>query len=92
MDPAVDSDPLPRYRVEHRQPRRSTVLGVLVGPRPHWRELDPYVSRLIHDGGTGWVALVDDETGAVVVRRAVARRASAPPAFAPAGKRRHSTH
>jgi len=46
----------PRYRVEHRQPRRSTLLGVLVGLKPHRRTLHAYVSRLIHDGRTGWTA------------------------------------
>ncbi len=62
-----------RYRVEHRQPRRSTVLGVVVGPKPHRRALDPYVSRLIHDGKSGWAVLVDDATGAVITRRPIER-------------------
>ena len=67
-----------RYRVEHRQPKRSTVLDVLVGPKPHRRALDPYVSRLIHDGQTGWAVLVDDATGAVVARRPIERPTVAP--------------
>lgn len=37
------------------------------------RALDPYVSRLIHDGQTGWAVLVDDATGAVVTRRSIER-------------------
>ena len=66
-----------RYRVEHRQSTRSTLLGVLVGPKPHRRALDPYVSRLVHDGQTGWAVLVDDATGVVVTRRSIERPSAA---------------
>lgn len=62
-----------QYRVEHRQPRRSTTLGVVTWGKPSWRSLDPYVSRLLHDGKTGCVVLVDGATGRVVRRRELAR-------------------
>ena len=59
------------YRVEHRRPRRTTVMGVLPGGKPHRRALDPFLSRLVLDGQTGWAVLVDEATGAVVTRRPV---------------------
>lgn len=67
----------PTYRVEHRRPRRSTVLAVASGAKPHWRALDPYVSRLIHEGEAGWIVLVDEATGQVVTRRPIERATAA---------------
>lgn len=64
----------PQYRVEHRQPTRTTVMAVLPGAKPHRRTLDPFLSRLIHDGKTGWAVLVDDATGGVVTRRRIEHR------------------
>ena len=64
---------LPTYRVEHRQPRRTVVLDLIAAAKPSRRILDPYVSRLIHDGKSGWVVLVNDTTGEVVTRRAIER-------------------
>jgi len=66
-----------RYRVEHRHAYRTTVLGTLTGCRPHFRSLDAYVSHLTHAGKPGWVLLVDDATGRVLIRRQLAGPATA---------------
>ena len=58
-------------RVELRQPRRIHLLAAAITVRPHFRSLDPYLSRLLHQGRAGMVVLVDNETGAVVARRRV---------------------
>jgi len=58
-------------RVELRKPRRIHLLAAAVAVRPHFRSLDPYLSRLLHQGQTGMVVLVNNETGAVVARRQV---------------------
>ena len=60
-----------QYRVEHRQPCRSTTLAVLTNAKPSIRALDPFLSRLLHDGKSGWAVLVDEATGAVVARRRI---------------------
>jgi hypothetical protein len=60
-----------RFRIEHRRPNRTTVLGVLTGARPHRRVLDPFLSRLALDGGTGFVVALDEATGDVVLRRRI---------------------
>lgn len=59
------------YRVELRTPSKVQMLGRLPYARPHFRALDPFVSRLLRDGGRGWLMLVDEETGGVVARRRV---------------------
>jgi len=58
-----------RFRIEHRRKGQITVLGVVVGTRPHVRDLDPYVSRIVLDGTGGAVVVVDETTGKDVVRR-----------------------
>ena len=60
-----------RFRVEHRQPNRTTVLGMFTGARPHRRVLDPFLSRLVLDGGTGFVVVLDEATSEVVVCRRI---------------------
>ncbi len=60
-----------RYRVEHHQPRRTTVLAVVDHAKPSRRALDPYVSRLVLDGKIGWAVLVSEATGDVVARRRI---------------------
>jgi len=74
--PPADADGGPRrYRVEHRQLHRSTVIAALGRAKPHRRTLDPFVSLLVHQGKAGTVVLVDEATGAVVVSRRIARPA-----------------
>ena len=60
-----------RYRIEHRRPCRTTVLAVLTTAKLHLRDLDPFLSRLLLEGKTGWVVLVDEATGEAVLRRRV---------------------
>ena len=75
---AAPPTPVPtRYRVEHRHAYRTTVLGALTGCSPHFCSLDPYVSHLAHAGKPGWVLLVDDATGRVLIRRQLAGPAKA---------------
>ena len=63
---------MPRsYRVELRQPRRTRILANGLQVKPHFRSLDPYISRLVHDGKAGVVVLIDNQTGAIVARRRV---------------------
>ena len=71
--------PPPRYRIEHRQPCRSTVLAVVTDPHPHRCTLDPFVSHLCLDGKHGAVVLVDEATGSVVARRRIERPAPGRP-------------
>ena len=66
----------PIYRVELRQPRRIRHLGTLTHAKPHFRTLDPFLSRLVREGHEGWLFLVDDRTGAVVAKRRIGPRAA----------------
>lgn len=68
-DPSTPTPVPTQYRVEHRHAYRTTVLGILTGCKAHFRSLDPYVSHLTHAGKAGWVLLVDDATGRVLIRR-----------------------
>ena len=63
--------PPTRYRVEHHQPRQIRVLAFLEDVHPHHRTLDLYSSQLRHQGKRGWVRLVDDSTGEIVVQRRI---------------------
>ena len=65
----MDPPPALTYRVVLRQPRRITVLAVVSGEKPHHRTLDPFASRLLLEGVSGVLELVDDATGTVVARR-----------------------
>lgn len=38
---------------------------------PHQRSLDPFVSRLMQEGQTGVLVLIDNLTGRVVAKRTV---------------------
>jgi hypothetical protein len=62
-----------RYRVEHHQGHRITVLGWLTTGHPHHSTLDPYVSQLVRDGAEGLVLLVDLGSEVPVARRTVQR-------------------
>jgi len=55
-----------RYRVEHRGSDGVHVLGHVVGVFLHWTTLVPYASRLLREGATGCLILVDDATDEVV--------------------------
>ena len=66
-----------QYRIEHRENRLTTVLGVHTGTKLNWRTLDPYVSHLLLEGRTGTVVLVQDATGWVLARRTIERAAVA---------------
>ena len=57
------------YRVELRTPGKVRMLGRMPDARPHFRALDPFVSRLMRDGQHGWLMLIDEETNGVVARR-----------------------
>jgi hypothetical protein len=65
-----------RFRVELRQPRRVRHLGMITTTKPHFRTLDPFYSRLVRDGLTGWLLLIDDRTGAIVARRHISTAAA----------------
>ena len=78
------------YRVEHWHHDRVTALGVIAGEVPHRNALDPFVSRLIHEGAAGVVVLIEMETGSVVAERIISPpdRARVPSAGRP---RRYSS-
>jgi len=65
----LGSAPLPLYRVVLRQKGRITVLGIMSGGPPHVRTLDPFASRLLLEGISGTLDLVDKATGRLVARR-----------------------
>ncbi len=58
-----------RYRVEHQEPRRTRLLAILEGVKPHFRSLDLFVSMLLRQGKRGWVRLVEERTGRVGAKR-----------------------
>jgi hypothetical protein len=57
------------FRVEHRDRGERRVLGRVEGVFPHHTALAPYVARLLLDGASGEVVLVDEATEAVAARR-----------------------
>ena len=57
------------FRQSHQQVR---VLAPALAAKPNRRSLDPFVSRLMRDGVTGVVLLIERETGTVVARQKVA--------------------
>jgi len=63
-----------RYQVEHRNGHETRALGQLTTAVPHVSVLDPWVSHLVRGGATGEVRLIDEATGAVVVRQTLDRR------------------
>ena len=60
-----------RYRVEHHDGSHTAVLGQLEGVALHPSSLDAYVSRLLHEGSTGWVVLVSETSGRIAARRRI---------------------
>ena len=70
-----------RYRVEFRTNDHIHVLAIAADARPNIRSLDPYISRLVHAGKAGDVALVNCVTGKVVAIRTI------PPVASPARSR-----
>jgi hypothetical protein len=63
-----------RYQVEHRNGHETRALGQLTTAIPHVSVLDPWVSHLVRGGAAGEVRLIDEATGAVVVRQTLDRR------------------
>jgi hypothetical protein len=61
----------PTYRVDHYEQGTVHELGRLVDVPPHRRTLDPFVSHLLRRGLDGERVQVDEESGAIVTRRAV---------------------
>ena len=61
------------YRVEHHVGRTVTVLAEAVVGFPHSTTLVPYVSRLVLQGASGWLVLVEETTGRRVARRHIRR-------------------
>ena len=82
---------LSQYRIEHHHAGWSTVLAFTSTAKPHHNLLAPFASRLLHDGGTGTVALVDQDSGDVVARRQVKPPAS-PTVLGPERKRSDRAH
>jgi hypothetical protein len=71
---AEPSQPERWYRVEHRHGERARSLGRIAGVPAHIATLDPFRAHLLLTGvAGGHLVLVDEETGAVVARRAVHR-------------------
>lgn len=64
----------PRFRVELHEGRTITVLGFLPNGFAHHSTLAPYVTRLVEQGVTGWLVLVDTESEGPVARRRVRPR------------------
>ena len=64
----------PRYRIEHRHAGQITVIHAAICMRPNVRTLDPYISRLLLNGMSGAVVVVDEWTGEDTMRRNVKRR------------------
>jgi hypothetical protein len=61
------------YRVEHHVGRTVTILNEAIVGFPHSSTLAPYVSRVLQQGGSGWLVLVEITTGRRVARRRVRR-------------------
>ena len=80
--------PLPSYRIEHHQPRQIRVLAFLGDVHPHHRTLDLYSSQLRQQGKRGWVRLVDDATGEIVVQRRIESTRRANPSWHRRGRSR----
>jgi hypothetical protein len=56
------------HRIEHRTGDAVTSLGRVADLAPHRTTLAPFVSRLLMDGETGIVVMVDESTGDDVAR------------------------
>jgi hypothetical protein len=65
-----------RFRVEYRRADEVLVLARVTRVFPHHSTLQPYLTRLVWDGASGEVVLVDEATGADVARRRLAVPAS----------------
>jgi hypothetical protein len=61
------------YRIEHRTGDDVASLGRVADLTPHPASLTPFVSRLLLDGRTGVVVLVDEATGVEVARHELRR-------------------
>jgi hypothetical protein len=60
------------YRVEHRTAGEVKTLGLLADVAPHHATLAPFASRLVQNGASGELVLVDASTGTEVARQDVA--------------------
>ena len=65
--------PLRPCRIEHRDGKACAVLAHLEDVVSHRGTLNRFLARLRTEGARGEVALVDEATGVVVARRALAR-------------------
>jgi hypothetical protein len=57
------------YRVEHRTDTSVRSLGLIADVFPHPTTLAPFASRLVADGQTGELVLIDETTETVVARQ-----------------------
>ena len=57
------------YRVEHRRGWNTTVVGRTADPQARQAELSQHAARLMRDGATGHLVLVDEATGVEAARR-----------------------
>jgi hypothetical protein len=78
----------PRFRVELHAGGVITVVGFLPSGFAHHSTLEPYVTRLVEQGATGWLVLVAVTSGSPVARRRVQPR-SRPPQLRQARPSRH---
>jgi hypothetical protein len=69
--PARMAPPVRTYRVEHHEHGTVTLLGQVTGVSLHYRSFDLFISRLLLQGASGEVRLIDTKTGAVAARRQV---------------------
>ena len=61
------------YRVEYRDKGETQELGRVSDILPHPTSLAPWVSRLLMEGRTGEVVLIEEETEQVVARHSLRR-------------------
>src|SRR4051812_22122902 len=57
------------YRIEHRDGDETKPLGEIADAPHHRSALDPWASRLRHEGGTGELVLVEKGTDLLVARQ-----------------------
>ena len=60
-----------RIRIEYRTRARSKIICRLENVFSHHTVLDPFISRYLQDGREGSLYLIDEQTGAVLVRREI---------------------
>jgi hypothetical protein len=68
-----------RFRVEHRAHGQTRVVGEVAGVAAHHQSLALFAARLVGEGATGTVVLVDAASGQAVARRRLPTRGQARP-------------